>query len=755
MKTRKLLALVLTVLMLVPMIVAPATAADLEYAKFDFENLTAGKALTKADGFQEVQPTQSVMSEGEGDAKNTFVRVPFFGECRKTNDYEGNVDKSIQINHDKLPTTGTFVISVDYRPHYDAAVGGSPTLELQFRKYTFTDKDGNVHTNGEYFNIFTIDVKTGGLNSAAGTVQPGAEGLKQDQWNSIKIVFSPKEGRFNTYINGKLYAVKESITGQYYTGSGWGHCPNATDLVVDANRIILAKCNKNVGAYSKDESKMTYVDVDNIRVYSEAPSEITLNGEKKQVPAGSSVELTEAGQKLLWAKVTKKDGTSSVTTKNAVVAEDGMTIETHTVSLSTVGGAGAREGNPLGLRFVTRLGKAEYDALKATAEVESIRIGTLIAPKLSISAIAGEFTKEVLGDNAVEVIATDGKWYDTEENAYLFAGSLVNIKENHYNSEFCARGFVEVKLKSGETYTVYSTEGKDDAQTGTIAAAAKLAIESDKTLNEAQKAALKVYADAFVGDLTEYYRKSMNGLNVLALGDSLFWGTIGVDRSKQWVNLMGAECKWNLTNLGVSGMTVSKTANNQTSGKASMYERLFNNADFRWGTTNSDYYKVGTPSGAAEDVDLIILEGGCNDYGTAVAAPLGTNDSKDSGTYLGAWNLITEKLLATYPNAKIIFLTTWDLPGSQDRSKGANDGMTSMEFSRSILSLYKEKYADNDRVYLIDGGNASVSGVDMRDPVWRGTYSTDFYHLKETGFRIMADHMLPLIWQVVTGKANG
>ena len=753
MKTRKLLAFVLAALMLASMIVVPAAAADLEYANIDFEKFTAGKALTNADGFAEVQPTQSVLTEGEGDAKNTFVRVPFWGECRTKNDFEGNVDKSIQINHEKLPTTGTFVISVDYRPHYDAAVGGAPTLELQFRKYTFTDASGVVHNNGQYFNIFTINLKTGMLNSAAGEVQPDAEGLKADQWNNIKIVFSPAEGKFNTYINGKLYAVQSSALGQYYSG-GWQTCPGATNLVVEANQIILAKCNKNVDAYSKDESKMTYVDLDNIRVYSEGASEITIDGEKKSVSAGSSVDLVKAGQKLVWAKVTKADGTSYRTTEPTIVAENGMVIETHSISLSTVGGAVAREGNPMGLRFVTRLGKAEYDALKASAEVESIRIGTLIAPKLSVAAVSGEFTKENLGENAAEVIATDGKWYGTEESAYLFAGSLVNIKDAHYNSEFCARGFVEVKMKSGETYTIWSTEGKADAQTGTIAAAAKLAIESDETLNEAQKAALKVYADAFQGDLMEYYKKSMNGLNVLTLGDSLFWGTTSVDRSKQWINLLGAECKWNLTNLGVSGMTVSKTANNQSSGKASMYERLFNNADFCYGSKNSDYYTVGTPSGRAEDVDLIILEGGCNDYGTAVAAPLGTNDSKDSGTYLGAWNLITEKLLATYPNAKIIFLTTWDLAGSQDRSKGANDGMTSMEFSRSILTLYKEKYADNDRIYLIDGGNAEVSGVDMRDPVWRGTYSTDSYHLKETGFRIMADHMLPLIWQIVTGKAN-
>ena len=58
-------------------------------------------------------------------------------------------------------------------------------------------------------------------------------------------------------------------------------------------------------------------------------------------------------------------------------------------------------------------------------------------------------------------------------------------------------------------------------------------------------------------DVMKLYGKDMEGLNVLAFGDSLFSGTIGYDQKTQWVNKLGLDCKWNLTNLGIGSMTVS------------------------------------------------------------------------------------------------------------------------------------------------------------------------------------------------------
>ena len=102
-------------------------------------------------------------------------------------------------------------------------------------------------------------------------------------------------------------------------------------------------------------------------------------------------------------------------------------------------------------------------------------------------------------------------------------------------------------------------------------------------------------------------------------------------------------------------------------------------------------------------------------------------------------------MLEEYSNATIVFLTTWRL-NPQTRT---DDTLTSIEFSESVITLYNEKYASNSRIALIDAGDPAVSGVDMLDTEWRTEYSTDSYHLKDTGMAVMADHMLPLLWEIV------
>ncbi|MBQ7335367.1 MAG: SGNH/GDSL hydrolase family protein [Clostridia bacterium] len=246
-------------------------------------------------------------------------------------------------------------------------------------------------------------------------------------------------------------------------------------------------------------------------------------------------------------------------------------------------------------------------------------------------------------------------------------------------------------------------------------------------------------------------RVDMRGLNVLALGDSLFSGTPNSDPpcvgKDQWVNLLGISCGWNLSNLGIGGMTVSLTANNAVSGNQSMYDWLYHGLyDYRWGSREEHpkgnmFFHCGEISGKPEDVELILLEGGNNDYGYKIAAPLGEVDSEDPATFLGAWNLVTARLLEQYPNALILFITPWELNGSQARP----DGMASIPYTRGLLRLYEARYAGNSRVALIDAGKPEISGVDMNDPAWKQEYSFDNYHLKPSGMKVIAERMLPLI----------
>ena len=218
---------------------------------------------------------------------------------------------------------------------------------------------------------------------------------------------------------------------------------------------------------------------------------------------------------------------------------------------------------------------------------------------------------------------------------------------------------------------------------------------------------------------------------------------------KVWVNAIGQDCKWNLTNLGVGGATISYDPD-RTATNFSMYEHLFYDSNFKYGSRdNSLYYNSGYTVRPKEDVDVIFLEAGSNDYGTKVQAPMGTVDSDDPATFLGAWRLVTEELLRQYPNAIVIFVTAWE-NNNQTREDGAN----AVEYTSSVVTLYDEVYAENDRVFLIDAGDPDVSGVNMRSSTFKKMYAYDAFHLNDAGMALMAENMLPLIWDIVKNQTT-
>jgi hypothetical protein len=210
--------------------------------------------------------------------------------------------------------------------------------------------------------------------------------------------------------------------------------------------------------------------------------------------------------------------------------------------------------------------------------------------------------------------------------------------------------------------------------------------------------------------------------------------------------MLGVKYGWNLTNLGIGGATISY--NPAITANVSMYDRLFNTTTYKFGSkADSRYFNYGSPSGRAEDVDLILLQGGSNDYGPKVSAPKGEVGSTDPKDFLGAFHLMVEKLLADYPNATVVMMTAWE-NGNQNREDKAN----AIEFTSSVVDLYEAMYAENPRVALIDSGSPAVSGIDMRNKEFKSQYAYDAFHLNDAGMELMAKSMTPLLWEVVTGN---
>lgn len=391
---------------------------------------------------------------------------------------------------------------------------------------------------------------------------------------------------------------------------------------------------------------------------------------------------------------------------------------------------------PSGVRFVTAVERTQMDALSSCDAVTSIRIGTLILPRDMLEGVT--LTRAI---ETLDVAATVGTWYGEEGDSYLFAGSVTNIKEANYGREFVGVGYATVTLRNGKTLTVYA-----DAVLGGTYGRMAQALLSDRNV--------RLTSDArtfFTDVVTTMQVASLYGLNVLAIGDSLFDGDY-LDGKKQWIGLLATECKWNLTNLGHDGWTVAYNPQAYADGqnvRNSMYDYLFNHSDiYRFGGSNASHTRGKLYDKTAADVDLILLEGGVNDYGWNI--PLGTVDDTDGSTLLGAWKLMLDKLLADYPNAQLVFVTSWYVEASKTVNGETRQRMDYV--CHGIKSLIETHYADETRLTLIEAGDPAVSGIDMGSYSFRMTYAkntSDTNHLNEKGMVLMQNFMRRELWSLL------
>lgn len=418
--------------------------------------------------------------------------------------------------------------------------------------------------------------------------------------------------------------------------------------------------------------------------------------------------------------------------------------------LTTESSNSIRLSESAGLRFATRIDAELLDELYALLEegaLDSVEFGTLIAPT---DYVADELTMAKMaaaGKAYLRIIATYNDYfdYDTDDTTTHFVGSIVNLYEHNVDRPFFGRGYVKIVPNIGETIVLYS----EHTQKADVQSVAKTFLnerpEYVADLSTAHKEILEQFAAGFVPPVdeeTEADRK-LHGLNVLAIGDSLFYGP-EMERHEQWIALLARECNWNLTNLGQGGWTLGhKTDRNHMS----MSYQLLNNPNYVYGSTS--YYNMGNTTGkSAEDVDLIFLEGGFNDWGQNV--PLGTPTSTDINTMLGAMNVIIERLKVVYPNATIVLITSWHLEGSKTLNGEAVDYIDYT--AGGMKSVYETNYKDDPQIKLIDAGDPALTDIHMYDPDWRAVYSNapnDACHLNAKGMEIMAEHMLPLLKETI------
>ena len=172
------------------------------------------------------------------------------------------------------------------------------------------------------------------------------------------------------------------------------------------------------------------------------------------------------------------------------------TFEAVTVDFQTLAGAQVRFKDPTGLRFLSQVKKADYDALGAAATAT----GTLILPTdlLGTGDLTLEALKEKTEGKDYLNVTNDG-WLNAEtaeaDGVYSFSGAIVGIKKGNYNRNFSAVGYLTVTYADGTTanfYGGYAAENATSIRTVAEKALADAAANPDK-YTEAEKAILESY----------------------------------------------------------------------------------------------------------------------------------------------------------------------------------------------------------------------------------------------------------------------
>ncbi len=143
--------------------------------------------------------------------------------------------------------------------------------------------------------------------------------------------------------------------------------------------------------------------------------------------------------------------TDSVSYKDIAISGNAVKVQ-----IKTAEGASIRLNAPNGLRFETRIDKADYDALVATYGAENVKTGTIILPADYLSETY--LTGDKFDLNAYILASTEGTDYKNIKNQlgfynedtasadgyYLYYGSLVEIQTENLTRDFVGVGYVSI-----------------------------------------------------------------------------------------------------------------------------------------------------------------------------------------------------------------------------------------------------------------------------------------------------------------------
>lgn len=132
----------------------------------------------------------------------------------------------------------------------------------------------------------------------------------------------------------------------------------------------------------------------------------------------------------------------------------------------------------------------------------------------------------------------------------------------------------------------------------------------------------------------------LKGKNVIAIGDSLLYGNL-LGKSQSWLRYMEKANQMSCMNFGINGSTIAVP---KDFGEGFPYEPSPMVERFEFEVEN--VLKIGF------DVDIIIIQGGANDFNLNVY--IGSLGEERKDTFYGALKIMTEKFSHIFPKAKLV-----------------------------------------------------------------------------------------------------
>lgn len=204
-------------------------------------------------------------------------------------------------------------------------------------------------------------------------------------------------------------------------------------------------------------------------------------------------------------------------------------------------------------------------------------------------------------------------------------------------------------------------------------------------------------------DKSRAYYKILEGKKFTVIGDSYLAGS-SIGKDYVWATLIAEKYDMIYANYGIGGSTLS----NYVTTNHPMVDRYHEMID--------------------NDPDIVIIEGGRNDYNKSV--PIGTLNDTSTTTMMGATRYMIEKVRQKFPNALIICLTCWETGGNKNSA-----GAYCSDYGEAMLEVCEDM-----GVLCINAMDQEATGVYMTDAYFRSEYCitpNDISHLNADGMKLV------------------